>query len=92
MEALGTALLEAQSCAVPCIGSNVGGICEAIKENETGLLFESGNKDSLKNALKTLIEDTDLRAKFSTNARNFIMENFSIKAMVKQTEKMYETL
>ena len=92
MEALGTALLEAQSCAVPCIGSDVGGIGEAIKDNETGLLFENDNKDSLKNALKTLIEDANLRAKFSANARDFIVENFSIQTMVRQTEKMYETL
>ena len=92
MVALGTALLEAQSWAVPCIGSDVGGIGEAIKENETGLLFESDNKDSLKNALKALIEDVNLRAKFSANARNFIVENFSIQTMVRQTEKMYETL
>ena len=92
MEALGTALLEAQSCGVPCIGSDAGGIGEAINSGETGLLFKNGDKESLKAALKTLIEDAALRAKFSANAREFIVRNFSIETMVAQTEAMYEAL
>ena len=92
MEALGTALLEAQSCGVPCIGSDAGGIGEAISSGETGLLFKNGDKESLKAALKTLIEDAALRAKFSANAREFIVRNFSIETMVAQTEAMYEAL
>ena len=92
MEALGTALLEAQSCGVPCIGSDAGGIGEAINSGETGLLFKNGDKESLKAALKMLIEDAALRAKFSANAREFIVRNFSIETMVAQTEAMYEAL
>jgi len=92
MEALGTALLEAQSCGVPCIGSDAGGIGEAISSGETGLLFKNGDKESLKAALKTLIEDAALRANFSANAREFIVRNFSIETMVAQTEAMYEAL
>ena len=92
MEALGTALLEAQSCGVPCIGSDAGGIGEAINSGETGLLFKNGDKESLKAALKTLIKDSALRAKFSANAREFIVRKFSIETMIAQTEAMYEAL
>ena len=63
-----------------------------INSGETGLLFKNGDKESLKAALKTLIEDATLRAKFSANAREFIVRNFSIETMVVQTEAMYEAL
>ncbi|WP_169754802.1 glycosyltransferase family 4 protein [Campylobacter curvus] len=92
MEALGTALLEAQSCGVACIGSDAGGIGEAIAQDKTGLLFKNGDKDLLKDALKRLIINAELRAKFSQNAREFIVRNFSIETMVAQTEAMYEAL
>jgi len=55
-------------------------------------LFKNGDKESLKAALKTLIEDSALRTKFSANAREFIVRNFSIETMVAQTEAMYEAL
>ena len=90
MEALGTAILEAQSCGVPCIGSKVGGIVEAIEHERSGFLFS--DKDELKTALKRLIEDKNLRQSFGKNARKIVQEKFSIEKMIADTEKMYENL
>lgn len=92
MEALGTAILEASSCAVPCIGSDAGGIIEAISDKNTGLIFKSEDKESLKEALKSLIEDKNLRVRLGKNAREYVEQNFSIEKMVKDTEKLYENL
>ncbi len=44
-ESFGLVLLEAMSCEVPCIGTNVGGIPEVIKHNETGFIVELGDTD-----------------------------------------------
>ena len=90
MEALGTAILEAQSCGVPCIGSRVGGIVEAIMEDESGFLFNS--KDELKLKLKQLVEDRALRQKFGKFAREYITQIFSIETMINRTEILYESL
>ncbi|AQW81745.1 glycosyltransferase family 4 protein [Campylobacter pinnipediorum] len=92
MEALGTVLLEAGSCAVPCIGSNVGGIVEAILDNKTGFIFNLDNKEELKNAIFKLVQDKGLRYKFGKNAREYVDNNFSIEQMVKKTEILYETI
>ena len=92
MEALGTAILEASSCAVPCIGSDAGGIVEAIIHENTGLIFKSEDKESLKEALKILAEDSDLRAKLGKNAREYVERNFSIEKMIKDTQNLYENL
>jgi len=92
MEALGTSLLEASSCGIPCIGSKVGGIPECIIDNKTGFLFENQNVKELKEKLEKLIFDKDLRVKFGKNARELILKNFSIDSMVKKTENLYESL
>jgi len=47
-----TVIYEAFSQAVPAIGSNIGGIGELIKENQTGYLFEPVNTNSLIDAIK----------------------------------------
>ena len=85
-------ILELESSLVYCIHSILGRLFKAIKENKIELLFKRNDKNLLKNTFKNMIEDANLRAKFSANARTFIVENFSIKTMVEQTENMYETL
>lgn len=92
MEALGTAILEASSCGVACIGSKTGGIPEIIMDNKTGLLFEPGNIQELKSKLETLINNDSFRIDIGKNARNFIVSNFSVEKMVKNTEKLYKGL
>ncbi|HIP11447.1 MAG TPA: glycosyltransferase family 1 protein, partial [Arcobacter sp.] len=92
MEALGTSLLEASSCGIPCIGSNVGGIPECIIDKKTGFLFENQNVEELKEKLELLISNKQLRIQFGKNARELIVNNFSVNSMVKQTEDLYESL
>jgi glycosyltransferase involved in cell wall biosynthesis len=44
-------VMEASAIAKPVIGARIGGIPELIQENHTGFLFESGNVESLTDAL-----------------------------------------
>lgn len=92
MESIGIALLEAESCGVPVIGSTAGGIPECIIENKTGLIFEKEDVDDLANKLEYLIYHKEEREKMGKNAREHILKNFSIQHMVEQTEKLYESV
>lgn len=56
MEALGTSILEASACGVPCIGSRVGGIPECIQDGKSGYLFENQNTKELQEKLELLIK------------------------------------
>ncbi|WP_375724276.1 glycosyltransferase family 4 protein [Arcobacter sp. KX21116] len=89
-EALGTSLLEAQSCGVPVLGSNVGGIPEALEDGKTGYLFDDFKM--LEKQLKELLEDNIKRENFSKNAREFILKCFSVEKMMEDTTKLYKEL
>ncbi len=92
MEALGTALLEAQSCGVPVIGSRVGGIPEALEEHGSGLLFECENVDDLAQKIERFITDKGFHVAASKRAREFVVEKFSVEKMVEDTLKQYEEI
>lgn len=70
------ALLEAMSCGVPVIGTNVRGINELIIDSENGLLCEE-NPESLANAIERVINDPELRDKLGQNARKTIVDTYS---------------
>ena len=89
-EALGTSLLEAQSCGVPVLGSNVGGIPEALIDGQTGYLFNDFN--DLENRLNELIDNKEKLNTFKNNARNFILTKFSVEKMMEDTIKLYKEL
>jgi len=46
--------IESLCFGTPVLGANIGGIPELIKENRNGLLFESGNKEDLKNKIEKM--------------------------------------
>jgi L-malate glycosyltransferase len=89
-EALGTSLLEAQSCGVCVVASNVGGIPETLKEGKTGFLFN--NFDELKQYLEKLLDDENLRKALGQNARENILANFSVTKMLSDTTRLYKEI
>jgi len=56
-ETWGLAINEAMASGRPAIASTkVGGACDLIKEDETGWIFESGNRQALENILRRAID------------------------------------
>ncbi len=53
--------MEAMSCGLPVVISNLGGIPEIVADGETGILLEPGDYDSLVSALDSLVTDTSRR-------------------------------
>jgi len=91
-EALGTSLLEAQACEVPVIGSHVGGISECILDGKTGFLFEPYNIEDLKEKIKFLMNNPQIKEKMGKQARSWILKNFTLEQMVEKPERLYKSL
>lgn len=67
-EGWGLTVVEANACGTPVIGSNVPGLRDAIKDNETGLLYEYGNIAQLSEKMILLLNDDKRLAQLTEGA------------------------
>jgi len=67
-EGWGLTVIEANACATTVLGSNVPGLRDAIKDGETGLLYEYGNIKELSEKIFMLVKDSSLRDRLAKAA------------------------
>ena len=81
------ALIEAMSCGLPCIGSNVEGIRGVIVDGETGVLCEN-NEEDIKACVLNLFADREKMKEMGRNARRFVVENYSMDKIIERRIKL----
>lgn len=86
-EGLGRVILEALSSGTPVIGSNKGGIPEAISA-DVGILVKPTKKEFF-DAINTLYKNKKRLLSLTKNARKFAVENFSFKNAKKIVKSYY---
>ena len=92
IEGISNSLLEAMASGLPVVATAVGGNPEVVIDGESGLLFPVGDFNSLAKSLRSLREDAQLRLLLGRQARRRVREEFSIEAMVRQYQEVYEGL
>jgi len=91
-ESFGLSALEAMSCGVPVVASNIGGIPEVVIHGESGYVAELGDITRMAKYVKELLTNEKKWNLFSKNSRNIAEEKFNYKKIIPQYEKMYEEL
>ena len=92
-EAFGRVSVEAQSMKKPIIASNIGGSNETIIDNKTGILFESGDADSLSQKINEIINlDTLTLELMGKEGRKNVINRFNIEKMCLNTYSEYKKL
>lgn len=76
-EGFGIVFIEASACAKPVIGTNSGGIPDAISNGVTGILTEPGDIQELSQALITLLTDAEHAHTLGVNGRKRAEKQFS---------------
>lgn len=83
-------IIEAQSLGKPVVASRTGGILEMIEEGINGLLAEPRNVQELYEKLLLLIQDEELRAELSREARKRALAVWNDTVMLEQMLHVYE--
>ncbi len=89
-EGLPVTLIEAQSAGLPVLSTLHAGIPEIIRDNQTGFLCEEKNIKCIADKLKILVNNPDVRKKFSEQAREHILEEFNLKKLNTRLYKLYK--
>jgi len=88
-EGLSNALLEAMASGLASIATSVGGATDLIENGKNGILIPPDDPQALLSALLTVLSDSDLRAQFGVNGRNFIGKNYSLSAVAEKLNTLY---
>jgi len=87
-ETFGLAALEAMSCSVPVISSDIGGLPELNIHGETGYLCPLGDTDAMGDYAISIFKDEELHGRLSENARKRA-EVFELNIVVDRYEAYY---
>jgi glycosyltransferase involved in cell wall biosynthesis len=87
-----TVLLEAMSCGLPCIATNVGGIPEVIQNGINGYTISANSPQELSDRILQLVLDENLRRTFGINARSFIIKHYDWNIIISNLEMVYKKM
>lgn len=91
-EAFPRSILEAARSGLPTIASDVGGIRESVLTGRTGFVVPSGDRVALREHLRLLVQDPELRSTMGGRARELYESEFTFQRMVVRTIQVYESL
>jgi glycosyltransferase involved in cell wall biosynthesis len=91
-EAFPMSILEAMAFQLPIASTWVNGIPEAVNDKQNGLLFAPKSPQNMADALKKLIENTEMRNRYGENSRRKVANSFSHEKFKMQISEFYENL
>ena len=92
MESLPTVIKEAFFLKIPVVGTDVGGIPELIKNNETGLLVPPNEPQKLAESVNKLLENKQKANQLANSGHKFIKNNMTWDVVLPKYIEFYENL
>lgn len=87
-EGMPLAILEALSCGVPCLVSDISGNRECVKHDQNGMIFSTSSEDELQSCILKLIDAPELLIMMSRQARESSMK-FDLQKRTKAIIDIY---
>ncbi len=88
-EGVPQAVMQASSCGIPVLSTNVGGIPEIVENGVTGKLIQPGNLDALANSIQQILENRSMRERWGTEGRKLAVKNFGSEKMLDRMEQVF---
>ena len=88
-ESFGLSALEAMSCGLPVLATEVGGLSEVVAPGVDGWLCRVGDVKCVAERAFQLLTDEEKYKAMSQAARRKAVENFSVQKIVSQYEELY---
>jgi teichuronic acid biosynthesis glycosyltransferase TuaC len=88
-EGFPTILPEVMLCGVPIVATAVGGVPEAVRDQETGWLVPPANSSAIAQALTTLLSDEQVATRLAASAQKWAKQSLTWNANAAAMIKIY---
>jgi len=92
VEGLSNTVIESAYMGLPVVAYDVGGMAEAVIDQQTGFLIPENDTDAMVERLVQLINHEDMRRTMSAMAHHYARENFHPAKMAKSILAIYGSL
>ncbi len=82
-------IMEAAVQRIPTVSTNVGGVSEVLKNDETGILIDNFDEVAFKDSIVKMVEEDDYRNYLAANAFRQVKEKFNPEKNAKFIEDLY---
>jgi glycosyltransferase involved in cell wall biosynthesis len=89
---LGRSLTEAMIAGRPVIATDVGGVAELVRTDETGILVPPNDAEPVLRALERMLGDREYAARMGRSAHREVVPRFSADEMVRGIDDLYVEL
>jgi glycosyltransferase involved in cell wall biosynthesis len=91
-EGFSLSTVEAMAMELPVIVTKSGGPEEIVKNKKNGILINTNSSIDIVNSIRLLLKNDKLSGEISLNARQEVINRFSIQKMIKQYMILYDEL
>jgi phosphatidylinositol alpha-1,6-mannosyltransferase len=77
VEGFGISLVEASACGLAVVGGRSGGVPEAVRDGETGVLVDPHDPAAVAAAVTTLLRDAERRGRLGEAGRRAVVEYYN---------------
>lgn len=91
-DGLNVAVVEAMSCGLPVVASDVGGNPLVVTDGDNGLLVGEGQDQALAQAINRLLADPALRLAMGRRSRQRVLEEFSWDRLAAEYDRLFEEI
>jgi len=91
MEGIPVALMEALACELPVVASDLSGIPELIRHEETGLLVPQQDAGALADAVEWVYRHTQQARRLAQAGRGLVVREFNLAVNVRRLAGLFET-
>jgi len=85
-------LIEAASCAIPLIATDIAGCREIVEHGKNGYLVPVRDTAAIATMIETLLLDAGLRKKMGSEGRRIVKEGFSMDIVNTKTINIYNNI
>lgn len=90
VEAFGRIAAESQACGTPVVSFDSEGLKEVVLHEVGGLSVRQGDTDGLCRALRIMLDNPELRRRYSERGIEYVRENFEENHITKQYVELYK--